>query len=204
MNIALVVNSNIEDDLATKKLIVPYDFVVAVDGGLIHCDRMGIAPDLIIGDLDSTPKELLAKYSRIRLVQFPTDKDLTDLEIALQEINSLEVDKLTIFGGMGGRTDHYLYHLHLLSRMPGKLFLESEKELQFVIQNEVNIFCKPGQTISLIPLFGQAKNVTTEGLKWQLKEASLDSNFMSLSNICLSHQVKVKVDSGSLLCCLLK
>lgn len=204
MNIALVVNSCIEDDLATAKLIVPYDFVVAVDGGLLHCDRMGIVPDLIIGDLDSTPKKLLEKYSRIRLLQFPTDKDLTDLEIALQEVSRPDVEKFTIFGGMGGRTDHYLYHLHLLSRMPGKLFLESEKELQFVIQNEVNMACRPGQTVSLIPLFGQAQNVTTEGLKWQLKEASLDSKFMSLSNICLNHQMKVRIGSGFLLCCLQK
>ena len=73
--VALVANGAVHDCALIAQLISTYDLCIAVDGGLIHCDHMQIRPDLIVGDLDSAPAELLAKYHDIPINVFATDKN---------------------------------------------------------------------------------------------------------------------------------
>jgi thiamine pyrophosphokinase len=61
-----------------------------------------------------------------------------------------------------------------------------------------------GQTISLIPLYGPAKGIHTTGLKWELKNGSLDQNFIGVSNVSLKTRVTVEIEDGQLLCCQIK
>ena len=61
-----------------------FDQIIAVDGGFIHCQALGLSPDIIIGDLDSiseTDRELLQR-SNTGLISFPAAKDEIDLERA--------------------------------------------------------------------------------------------------------------------------
>src|SRR5699024_11613975 len=46
-----------------------------------------------------------------------TEKDKTDLEIALQNALSLEPDTIYLFGVTGGRLDHALINLQILHKM---------------------------------------------------------------------------------------
>lgn len=59
-----------------------------------------------------------------------------------------------------------------------------------------------GLTVSLIPWFGPAKNIKTEGLKWNLgiERTVLDKNFIGISNVCLGDSFLVEVGQGELLC----
>lgn len=199
---ALVANGEIENfDLIAEK-VRKYPYIVAVDGGLNHCRRMGIKPDLIAGDLDSASPDILKHYEGVRKVIHPVDKDLTDLEIALQEALSFKPEKITLFGALGNRTDHTLFNLILLSRYPGKLFLETEGEQLFVIDREVELDCFVGQVLSLLPLNGPVTGITTKGLKWELSHRKMDKHFMGISNVCLKPKVKISVGKGDLLCCL--
>ncbi len=70
--------------------------------------------------------------------------------------------------------------------------------------DQVVISCKPTQTVSLLPLAERAEGVTTEGLKWELQEAVIDKDFMSISNVALTTQIKITVRNGVLLLCLNK
>ena len=56
---ALIANGEILSYSKTKKLLSSFDQVVAVDGGLFHCDQMNLEPTLIVGDLDSASPELI-------------------------------------------------------------------------------------------------------------------------------------------------
>ncbi|MEP6776430.1 MAG: hypothetical protein ABJA50_12615, partial [Chloroflexota bacterium] len=44
---------------------VSADVVIAADGGTVLANRLGITPTLIVGDLDSTPSDLVTGYSNL-------------------------------------------------------------------------------------------------------------------------------------------
>lgn len=199
--VALVANGEIISYAKTKGLLSAFKKVVAVDGGLDHCEKMGIIPCMIIGDLDSVSEASLKKYSDIPILKYSRDKDESDLELAIQELLKQGIESLALFGVLGQRVDHLLYTLYLLTRYPSKLVILSEEETIFCLQNQSQVAASPGQTISLIPL-NQVTEVTTEGLKWEVHQATFDKKFMSLSNICLGNSFNVAVKSGDLLCCL--
>jgi thiamine pyrophosphokinase len=200
--IAIICTAPIPDLIPIKERIVGYPILIAVDGGANHCHEMGLQPDLIIGDLDSVDPHVLRAFGEVPQKRYPTDKNETDLEYALELAMHPKIEEITVFGALGGRTDHTLGNLILLSRYPGKVFLETENERLFVIPKHVEIAVEPGQTISLIPLNGPVKGINTEGLKWALKDGTLDKNFIGVSNEATASKVAISVKEGDLLCCL--
>jgi thiamine pyrophosphokinase len=200
--IALICNAPIEEISRLKERIAAFPVLIAVDGGINHCHRMGLTPDLIVGDFDSADPTILKKYSHIPEKRVPKDKDKTDLEIALELIYHAGVEEITIFGALGGRTDHTLGNLILLSRYPGKLFCETAMERVFVVDHQTVIATHPGQVISLIPLNGPVSGIETKGLKWELHNKVLDKQFIGISNEALGKQVVISARQGDLLCCI--
>lgn len=203
-SVALIANGSIHNYSQIVSLIQDYDRWIAVDGGLIHCHKMHIRPTLLIGDFDSIPLELLQQYGHCPIYSFPEEKNETDMELAVRAANLHSVQKIGIFGAMEKRTDHALANLHLMRRFPDKVVIETEKETLLVVQGKKQLDCHPGQVVSLIPIGDVASGVTTHGLKWELKNAALDKNFMSVSNICLGSNFTVSVREGDLICCLLR
>jgi len=202
---ALVGNGAIHEYGFIASLIKDYDRCIAVDGGLAHCQAMGITPDLIIGDLDSIPPELLKKYSKVPTTIFPKDKDHSDMELAIDTVRTrYNIHKFGLFGAMEKRMDHALSNLYLLQRHPEKAVIKTETETIIAIEGQRRMNCYPGQCISLIPLGSPVIGVTTQGLKWELSEATLNQNFFSLSNVCLGSFFDVSIAQGTLLCCLLR
>jgi thiamine pyrophosphokinase len=59
--------------------------VIAADGGANHLTPLGYTPHVLIGDLDSVTAELVAELQGKGTAVFPhpTDKNETDLELAL-------------------------------------------------------------------------------------------------------------------------
>ncbi|MBI2743844.1 MAG: thiamine diphosphokinase [Chlamydiales bacterium] len=197
---ALVANGQISkhDPLISK--IKTYPYLIAVDGGLNSCYMLGLVPNFIIGDLDSVQIELISKFETVPRKTFPKDKDKTDLELAIEHAFSLGAQKITVFGALGGRTDHTIFNVHLLSRYPNKLFFESAEEKLFTIGKSTTLNCHVGQTISLLPLNGPVTGITTHGLKWELSDATLDKHFMGISNVALQEKVSIDAAEGDLLC----
>lgn len=201
---ALIANGKIHSYEKILPLVQRHQCVIAVDGGAHHCYQMNITPDLIIGDFDSISNEILHHYANVPTRRFNSEKDETDLELALQSIYTPEVEKVTLFAATENRTDHALANLHLIRRYPMKACIETESEHLFVINGPVEIACTPGQTISFIHLGTAALGVTSSGLKWEMHNATFSKYYFSLSNICLSNSIRLTLTSGDLLCCLQK
>ncbi len=178
--------------------------VIAIDGGLAHCDAIGVTPEMIVGDFDSVSPELLNKYAHVPTKRFSVEKDETDLEIGLRLAFERNPEKCIVLGALRERTDHSLYNLHLLSRYPMKVYIETELETLFVITGSASIATFPRQTLSLVPLAEPATGITTQGLKWELNNAEINKNFMSISNIALGSSFEITVESGDILCSLNK
>ena len=90
--------------------------VVAADGGLDRALALGLAVDVVIGDLDSVSDEALtaAEAAGTRVVRHPAAKDATDLELALDEAVALGARRVLVIASAVGRLDHLLASLELL------------------------------------------------------------------------------------------
>lgn len=202
--LALICSAHIRDYALIKEKLTAYPNIIAVDGGADHCKEMGITPDLIIGDLDSIEQATLTFFKETPLKKFPEEKDSTDLELALAEIDWSEIEQVTVFAALENRADHALTNLIILSRYPGKVVFETEEDCCFAIDQSVQLQTSPGQRISLIPLNGDAVGVTTSGLKWELENQTLGKNYISISNEANGTRVDISLAKGDLLCFLAK
>lgn len=201
--LAIIANGSLGDPDKLKEKLKFFPTIIAADGGLLNCHLAGITPHFIIGDMDSTPKDVLEMYSGIPIKIYPVDKDYTDLELAIEEAIKQNIPEIRIFCALEMRIDHTLYNLYLLKRHPNILKIESDHEVLFSIYGKNTLNCVPGQTLSLLPIGKEAKGITTKGLKWELNDTILDQHKMSLSNICLSDTVTIQINEGSLICCML-
>ena len=198
----MIANGWIDNYEKTKSLIEKASFYLAVDGGLKHCKQMQIQPNLLIGDFDSCDLELLEEYASVPRKSFPRKKDHTDLEIALLEPVLEDYDDIFVYGAFGGRIDHFLANIFLLSRYKKNLVFENEQERLFMVQKNLVFNTKVGQTLSLIALNGRVESITTSGLEWNLDGEDLSFERIGISNCCIEDRVCIQHEGGHLLCVL--
>ncbi len=181
------------------------DFLVAVDGGLHNLKRINVTPDLLIGDLDSVSagEVQTCREESVEVLQFPTAKDQTDLELALDEVLARGYRKIVIAFGLGGRLDHQLANLALLARpdlTDYEVSFDDGVCQVFLVRDRLNLATLPGEIISLLPWGGAAEGVRTEGLAYPLcGETLLAHQARGVSNVALGERCSVSLEKGSLL-----
>ncbi len=85
---------------------------IAADGGMRHAASLGVAPDVWVGDFDSTPPALLAAWPDVERQPYPTAKNETDGAIAVSAAAERGAKSIVLAGALGGeRSDHALMHL---------------------------------------------------------------------------------------------
>lgn len=198
-NIAVIANGAIENYDQLIPALKGYDQYVAVDGGLNHCAALGVNPFFLIGDMDSVDPKARAYFPQLKALTFNSDKDATDLELALKFLADKKPKSITVFAAIGNRIDHSLTNLILLTRYPGKVFIETETEILGVINQQLELDTYIGQTCSLMPMNGPVTGITTDGLKWEMKNGRLDKNFVGISNEATGQSIFVTVKAGDLL-----
>lgn len=197
--------------------LLPNDaFVVAADSGSDHARRLGVGVDLLIGDMDSvSPKGMAAATAVDR---HPTDKDATDLELAMREAARRKPEHLIVVGGEGGRIDHFLANVCLLAAhevwgmrdatVDPHPIAHTRIEVMWlvsgatvhIVREKVELAGALGDVVSLLPFGGPASGVTTAGLRWPLSNASLATGTTrGVSNEMTSHRASVTVSGGTLL-----
>lgn len=199
-------NGDISDLQAAQTMLNPGDTLIAADGGMRHLLRLGRTPDLVVGDLDSLPENELSRLEQagVRVVRFPTHKNETDLELALQAAVEQGFDVITIMGALGGRLDQTLGNINLLAApfLQGKaVHLDDGRQEVFRITSAAEIHGEPGDTVSLLPVEGEAQGVTTVGLEYPLDGETLYSyQTRGISNVMQGKTARVELSRGVLLC----
>jgi len=96
----------------------PGDRVIAADFGAHHARAWGWPVHLLVGDLDSLPADEAAAMQAegIPVATAPQAKDETDLELALSHALGDGAREIIICAALGGRTDHLLASVLLLTR----------------------------------------------------------------------------------------
>jgi thiamine pyrophosphokinase len=175
-------------------------FVVCADGGANVAARLGIRPDLIIGDCDSVLPKTWRQFSSVPLLQI-LDQENTDLEKALDYLLKKNIRSVVVLGATGKRADHAFANLSILAKYGKKLdliFRDDDGEI-FALPKRWSGEVGTGTIISLLPL-GKCTGITTAGLKYPLKNESLALGVREgLSNEAIADTLKIRVRTGKLL-----
>jgi thiamine pyrophosphokinase len=201
-------NGVLNDPAAARAAIQNGDIIIAADGGGRLCRQLGITPHIIIGDFDSLALADLQyfKAAGSQILSFPERKDYTDLELALRHAQSLGCSQVVVLAALGARWDQTLANL-LLPAASGLAdvhirLLDSAQEVMLVRNGrETHVAGNPGDTVSLIPLGGDALGVRTFGLEYPLHGETLYFGATrGISNVLLEETASVYLEEGILLC----
>lgn len=183
------------------------DLIIGADGGAARALAYGLSPDVIIGDMDSFagPPGDLPAVQRARLIQHPRAKDETDLELALAYAAQQEIEEIVVLGALGGsRLDHMLSNVLLLA-MPALrgrrvLIVHGDQEAMLLRSGEaITLTGRPGDLVSLLPLGGDARGVTTAGLAWPLARDTLRfGQSRGVSNEMSGLEARIELEEGYL------
>jgi thiamine pyrophosphokinase len=162
----------------------------------------------VIGDFDSlTPTELEDLQAHgTRLIRYPSRKDFTDLELALQYACEQNADQVIVFGALGLRWDQTLANILLLANpstsRPRIGLLDGSQEILLIRESQtIEIFGQPGDTVSLIPINGNAEGISTIGLEYPLMKETLQFGATrGVSNVLLENQATIHLEQGLLIC----
>jgi thiamine pyrophosphokinase len=182
------------------------DYLVAVDGGLHHLKSLGVAPHLLIGDLDSVLPEDLQWINpeKTEVLKFPAEKDETDFELALDAVLKKGFYTIRVIAALGGRFDQTLGNLFLISsadQADCEIVLDDGYQEVFLIKERAEICGKRGDLVSLLPFGGKASGVKTAGLKYPLNsEVLFPDRTRGISNLLVEDKALVTIEGGTLIC----
>ncbi len=183
-----------------------YFMIIAADHGLNAADRLNIKLDFIVGDFDSVSEPILRKYQEIStpIKTFPTEKDKTDTQIAIELALMHNAGEIHIVGATGTRLDHVLANIHLLL-LPMQLKIDTFlldpynkiylKNKSFTIQ-KMNQF---GEYISLLPFSDRVSGLTLTGFKYPLNHITYSTgSSLGISNEIKAEEAMVQISEGIL------
>jgi thiamine pyrophosphokinase len=193
--------------MRVKELALQCQTIYAADGGANHLFDLGILPSLVMGDMDSVASETLLwlKKNKVTIRQFPIEKELSDLELCLQEAARLKHVEALIFFALGGRLDHTLLNVfsafnHSFSDLRLKFFDGDTTIIPLKGSDTLQISLRVGSMLSLIPLSESVAGVTLSGVKWPLDNKTLLlGKSLTLSNEVVSCPVHLSFEEGKLL-----
>lgn len=183
------------------------DLAIAADGGARHAAALGRSLDLWVGDGDSIGDAELAALaaSGVPIRRAPVDKDESDTELALLAAVGAGAARITVLGALGGeRVDHGLANVWLLGhpRLAGRdvRLVDAAVRIRLVGPGRTDLGGRIGDLVSLLPFGGDAAGLTTDGLRYPLRDEALPSGpSRGLSNVRDAGDVILTVGSGRIL-----
>jgi thiamine pyrophosphokinase len=190
-------------------LTLPADaFVIAADSGVDYAHALGLRVDVAVGDFDSVTAAGLERAATegARVDRHPEAKDKTDLELALDEALRVGANEVIVLGIGGGRLDHFVANLLLLASpkfASCRITAYDGPARAHVVHAGRPPTDLPGRVadlLTLLPVGGSAGGVTTEGLRYPLRNEPLPSGTSrGVSNVVETPPASVQLEAGTLL-----
>ena len=175
--------------------------IYCADGGANICYELNLTPKEIYGDLDSIKDEVKKFYQEkdIKFIKFQVEKDYTDSELVLNEIQN-KYDIIYCIAGLGGSIDHELTNINLLDKYSNLIFI-SQKEKIFKIESNYKFNNMINTKISFIIFSGKVKSLTLKGFKYNIENLDIKKGeARCISNVIAENEANLLIKSGSLLC----
>ena len=182
-------------------------YVIAADSGVELALQLGLPCTVVVGDMDSAAPEAIAEAERLgaRIERHPVDKESTDLELAMDMACATGARQIVVLGGSGGRISHFIGNAALLAGSKyadiNIRWLMPRTEIHISVPGRpIDIEGHRGDLISLIPIGGDAAEVSTAGLQWPLHDEVLRAGTTrGISNTLVAEIAAVSVGAGTLL-----
>ena len=205
--IIIISGGRFGDPIFFKKKVaeIGASLIIVCDGGVRHLRKLGMKPDVIIGDMDSIEPTQLANYSAqgVKVIKYQANKDFTDTELALDYALDLKPTAIYIWGALGGRLDHTLANVFLLNKGQKagiKTYLIDEYCEAFIVDKEAAFVDAKGVTVSLFALNPKVEGLSLSGFVYPLQDAVLTmGESRGVSNIINEAYAKISVRAGNLL-----
>ncbi|MBP2077600.1 thiamine diphosphokinase [Oceanobacillus polygoni] len=183
------------------------DSWIGADRGAYLIAEKGIPVEYAVGDFDSIDEHERQVISRnvSYMEKHPTEKDETDMEIALNQAYAMEPSKIYLFGVTGGRLDHELINIQLL-------YTIQNKGIQAVIvdqSNQIEMLSPGTHTIenhrtypyiSFIPFTKEVEGIYLSGFHYPLSNTTISwGSTLCISNKLLSKKGTFSFDKGIVL-----
>lgn len=201
----IVCNGSIIDYSYHRKFFDEADFIVCADGGALHLQKLGIKPDVLLGDFDSIEERYLEYYreQKVTILKYPKEKNMTDTELAVDTAIERGYKDIVIIGGTGTRLDHTLSNIFLLRQMLDRGVrgrIVNEYNEIFLIDDCTEVKAEEGYYLTLLPLTSKVEGITTKGLYYPLKGETIEmGSTRGVSNCFVSQEAQISITSGVLM-----
>ncbi len=175
-----------------------FETLICADGGANSALKLGLIPDYIIGDLDSTDKAVLNNFkTKSTIINYKRQTD-TDVEKCLKFALKNKFKEALLVGVTGNRLDHTFCNLGIVFKFFHQINISLVAENSYLKpytgKQELKTF--KGETISLYG-FDRKTKITSQGLKYPLKDVSLPfGERESTSNIATSNSLRLSITNG--------
>ena len=176
------------------------EYTIACDRGYEYAARLGLAPDLIVGDFDSAPPP----SDGAPIERLPTRKDDTDTMFAARQALDAGYRDVAICCAFGGRLDHTLANLQtaawLVEHGARARLTGADTDAWAFTAGCARFPRREGWSLSVFALSGRCEGVTVRGAKFTCEDAALTSAFpLGVSNVWTADEAEIAVKSGILL-----
>lgn len=166
---------------------------IAVDYGTQICIDHNIKPIITIGDFDSSNQ---IDFKDINLKIYPTEKDETDLELAI--LYALEkYDRIILTCCVGGRLDHTLYNLKLVERFNVEIYDQDHH----VFKLGVGTYQIPNLAKYFSFFALEKSKLSLNGFKYPVNNEVFDvQDLKTISNEIEYEFGEIEIEYGQILC----
>jgi thiamine pyrophosphokinase len=169
--------------------------ILCVDGGLRHAGDLNLAPNFVIGDMDSLPKPIPKFKSNRPIFWCDFDESRSDFEKALDWAVRRGFKTVYVAGALGGGLDHSLVNLAMIDRLSSKIsiVLLDQGRGFFLGVGRRRIAFRKGERFSL--LAAPEAQVSLSGSRYALRKEWLISPSHGLGNVAMG-AVDLRVHKG--------
>lgn len=175
MNKRAVIFSAVPVGPEMASYLQPGDFIVACDAGYRNAARLGVRPDLIVGDFDSAPQPVTDRET----IVLPHVKDDTDTQFAARWLLEHGYQEIVLLGALGGaRVEHMFANistgLYLALQGVRVILADARSEMHYLLPEcPLALERKDWMYLSVFALGGPMTGVTLEGVYYPLQDATL-------------------------------
>lgn len=201
--ISIIAGGNVSVSLLSQ--MRDSDYIIGVDRGAYWLTKHSIIPDIALGDFDSvTSGEYRFVEKRVKkIIRYPSRKDATDLELAVEYAVKVNPKKVWIFGAIGTRFDHSWAGIQLLTRLSSHniygYIVDNFNEISIVRRSLTLFPSKKFRYVSIFPLHGSAE-VTLTGFRYTVSHHVFRSDStLGVSNEIIETSARIIVHRGTVI-----
>ena len=177
------------------------DIIIAADSGYKNAKRMGIDPQIFVGDLDS----LACRPDDVdEIIELPREKDMTDTQYAVDEAVKRGAKEIYLICGTGGRFDHAISNMCLLEGLYKRgircIIVSGQNRIRYIKDTGIIIIRdKNYKYFSVLAADEKVKGVSIEGGKYPLNKKTLTRAYQyAVSNEIEKNAALITVKKGGI------